>query len=95
MESGRPSVNIRIPPPGAIVRPAAIDYHDALDAVVWVGGEPGLQNALRVLGRKGTFRVTVRLLDPLDPHHNRKILAQQAHAAIAAALPSVHGGSGL
>lgn len=83
------------PPDGAVVRPVALDYHETVGEIAWIGGEPGLRNALRVLGRRGTFRMTVRLLDPLPPHHNRKILAQEAHAAIAAALPSVHGGSAL
>lgn len=81
------------PPDGAVVRPVALDYHDATEDIAWIGGEPGVENALRVLGRRGTFRMTVRLLDPLPPHHNRKILAQEAHAAISAALPSVQGGS--
>jgi lyso-ornithine lipid O-acyltransferase len=83
------------PPDGAVVRPVALDYHEAVHQIAWVGGEPGVRNAMRVLGRRGTMRVTVRLLEALPPHHNRKILAQQAHAAISAALPSLHGGNGL
>ena len=53
------------PPAGTSVRPVALDYGESLDAVAWHGGEPGLANALRVLGLKGHRRVTVRLLDPL------------------------------
>ena len=64
------------PPPGASVRPVAIDYRDSLDAIAWHSGEPGLANALRVLGMKGTRRVTVRLLDPLPPSDDRKALAR-------------------
>ncbi len=79
------------PPPGATVRPVALDYRDSLDAVAWHSGEPGLANALRVLGMKGQRRVTVRLLDPLPPTSNRKALAHSAHDAIIAALPSVSG----
>ena len=74
------------PPPGAIIRPVALDYCEAVDGIVWVGGEPGVENALRVLGRKGTLPVTVKLLDPLPPTDNRKHLAKAAHDAIAAGL---------
>jgi len=77
------------PPPGASVRPIALDYRDSVDAVAWHSGEPGLANALRVLGMKGQRRVTVRLLDPLPPLDDRKALARHARTAIAAALPSV------
>jgi 1-acyl-sn-glycerol-3-phosphate acyltransferase len=77
------------PPPGTSIRPVAIDYRESVDLVAWHSGEPGLANALRVLGLKGRRRVTVRLLDPLPPTANRKVLARRAHAAISAALPSV------
>ena len=77
------------PPPEASVRPVAIDYHHHIDAVAWHGGEPGLANALRVLGLRGTRAVTVRLLDPLPHSSDRKALARSAHAAIGAALSSV------
>jgi len=74
------------PPEGTGIRPVAIDYRDSVDAVAWHGGEPGLANALRVLGLKGRRRVTVRLLEPLPPTTNRKALAQHAHAAISSAI---------
>ncbi len=77
------------PPPGASVRPIAIDYGAAVDAVAWHSGEPGMANALRVLGLRGRRRVIVRLLDPLPATDDRKALARSAHAAIGAALPSV------
>ena len=77
------------PRPDVTVRPVALDYRDSVDAVAWHGGEPGLANALRVLGMKGQRRVTVRLLDPLPPSGDRKALARRARAAIGAALPSV------
>jgi 1-acyl-sn-glycerol-3-phosphate acyltransferase len=77
------------PPPGTSIRPVVLDYGESVDAVAWHGGEPGLANALRVLGLKGRRRVTVRLLDPLPPTASRKALARHARAAIGAALPSV------
>lgn len=78
------------PPPGASVRPVAIDYRD-VDSIAWFGGEPGLANAMRVLGLPGARDVTVRLLDPLAPTGDRKALARDAAAAIAQALSSVRG----
>jgi 1-acyl-sn-glycerol-3-phosphate acyltransferase len=83
------------PPRDAEVRAVAIDYGPAVDAVAWHGGEPGLANALRVLGLAGTRAVTVRLLDPLPPHDDRKALGRAARAAIAAALTSVGAGDAL
>jgi len=77
------------PPPGTSVRPIAIDYGDSIDAVAWHGGEPGLTNAVRVLGLKGRRRVTVRLLAALPATSDRKALAREARAAITAALPSL------
>jgi 1-acyl-sn-glycerol-3-phosphate acyltransferase len=77
------------PPPGTEVRAVAIDYGHAVDAIAWTGGEAGLANALRVLGIKGTRKVTIRLLDPLTPTSDRKALARHASQAIAAALSSV------
>jgi 1-acyl-sn-glycerol-3-phosphate acyltransferase len=73
-------------PPGTTVRPVAIDYGDMSGTLGWTDGESGKENALRLLGRKGSFPVVVRLLPPLDPGRERKALAGQAHAAIAAAL---------
>ena len=37
--------------------------------------EPGKDNVLRLLGRRGTLPVTVRLLPPLDRSGDRKQLA--------------------
>ena len=81
------------PHPKTQVRPVAIDYHEALEAIAWTGGEPGLTNALRVLGMKGRRTVTVRLLDPLAPTVDRKALARLASQAIATALSSIAASS--
>jgi 1-acyl-sn-glycerol-3-phosphate acyltransferase len=40
----------------------------------------------RILGRRGTLPVTVRVLEPLDPSHGRKQLTHQAREAIAQRL---------
>ena len=83
------------PPPGVTVRPVAIDYGEHVDTVGWHSGERGVANALRVMGRWGSMEVTVRLLDPLPPSSDRKALARQARAAIAAALSSLAHPHGL
>jgi len=67
------------------IRPVALDYGAAAAEVGWFE-EPGLSNALRLLGRRGSFPVTVRLLPALERTGDRKLLAARARAAIAAAL---------
>jgi 1-acyl-sn-glycerol-3-phosphate acyltransferase len=74
------------PPAGTSVRPVAIDYHGTAAMFAWRPGEHGLANFFRVLGRKGRIPVTVRVLDALPPHADRKTLARAAHDAIAAVL---------
>ena len=71
--------------PQVEVRPVAIDYGRAAADIRW-HGEPGLANALRVLGRKGSFPVAVHVLEPLDRAADRKLLAEQARERIAARL---------
>jgi len=66
------------------IRPVALDYGVARTEVGW-WHEPGMDNVLRILGRRGTLPVTVRLLDPL-PHSDRKTLAANIRTAIEAAL---------
>ena len=83
------------PPDGVSVRPVAVDFADHVDTVGWHSGERGKANALRVLGHRGSMPVTVRLLEPLPAIADRKMLARQAHAAIAGALSSLAAPSGL
>ncbi len=75
-------------PDGVTLRPVAIDYHGRAHLLGWAPGEHGLDNALRILGRKGRLPVTVRLLEPIAPSLDRKIIARAAHDAVAAALAS-------
>ena len=75
------------PPDGVEVRPVAIDYGAATPELGW-HDEPGKENVLRVLGRKGTILVTVRLLDPLQRTEDRKAMSQEAREAIDDALTS-------
>jgi lyso-ornithine lipid O-acyltransferase len=67
------------------IRPVAIDFGAAAPEVGWYH-EPGKDNVLRILGRRGTLPVTVRVLPPLDRSGDRKQLAQQALERIAEAL---------
>ena len=68
------------------VRPVAIDYGAAREEVGWFDQEPGMQNVMRLLGRRGTLPVTVRLLEPLDRAGDRKQLTHEAREAIAETL---------
>jgi 1-acyl-sn-glycerol-3-phosphate acyltransferase len=67
------------------IRPVAVDYGEAMAEVGW-WEEPGKDNVLRMLRRRGTLPVTVQLLDPLDRASDRKQLAHEAHETIAARL---------
>jgi 1-acyl-sn-glycerol-3-phosphate acyltransferase len=68
------------------IRPVALDYGAAATEVGWFH-EPGKDNILRILGRRGTLPVTVNLLEPLA-HGDRKSLANAARNAIAETLAS-------
>jgi 1-acyl-sn-glycerol-3-phosphate acyltransferase len=67
------------------IRPVAIDYGSAATEVGW-WEEPGKDNVLRIVGRRGTLAVTVHLLPPLDRSGDRKRLAHAAREAIAQRL---------
>ena len=84
----RPTLLAAVAPaaPGTAVRPIAIDYGAAGPGIAWHNGESGIDNALRLLGRRGTLPVTVRLLPALPPGDDRKAMARHAQAAISAAL---------
>ena len=76
------------------VRPMAIDYGEVASEIGW-HGESGKENVLRILGRKGTMKVTVNLLPPLDRTSDRKALANAAREAIAEVLASSRGAAPL
>lgn len=73
------------PPPGLRVQPVRIDYGAAATELAWVGDEPGIAHALRVLKRRGTFVATLRFCDPFLPEGGRKQIAAEAQHRIAAA----------
>jgi lyso-ornithine lipid O-acyltransferase len=72
------------------IRPVALDYGAAAAEIGW-HNEPGKENILRILGRKGTLPVTVNLLPPLERTGDRKALANAARQAIEQTLASSRG----
>jgi 1-acyl-sn-glycerol-3-phosphate acyltransferase len=69
------------------VQPVALDYDEAA-AIAWVGAEPGLSNASRILARLRPVHLTLHFLPPLAGAAlaDRKAMAAVARAAIAREL---------
>jgi 1-acyl-sn-glycerol-3-phosphate acyltransferase len=76
------------PPPGVLVQPVMLDYGDVTEFIGWVGDEGGLNNAMRVMGRKGTFTLRIVYLEPFSPedYRGRKAIATKAREEIEEAL---------
>lgn len=72
-------------PAGLMVQPVRIDYGAATAELAWVGAEPGIDHARRVLARPGRFTATLHFLEPFAPSGDRKAIAAEARARIAAA----------
>lgn len=74
-------------PSGVPVQPVALVYDEA-EAIAWVGAEPGLVNAFRMLARTRPIHLTVRFLTPLagPALADRKAMAAAAREAIGRAL---------
>jgi lyso-ornithine lipid O-acyltransferase len=68
------------------IRPVAIDYGEARQEFGWFDEEPGKDNVLRLLGRRGTLRITIHLLPPLSRGGDRKQLTGDARESIARTL---------
>jgi 1-acyl-sn-glycerol-3-phosphate acyltransferase len=81
------------PPPGVMVQPVLLDYGDPGEEIGWIGDESGINNARRVLGRKGSFPLTVTFLDPFDPrdYPGRKAIAAESRRRIEDALVAALG----
>ncbi len=78
------------PPPGVYVQPVFIDYGAAGEEIGWIGSESGVNNALRILARRGSFRVELHFLDPFAPDDHgkggRKLIAAKARTMIETEL---------
>ena len=76
------------PPPGVLVQPVLLDYGSVAEWIGWIGEEGGLNNAKRVLARKGTFPLRVNFLEPFSPEdfRGRKAIGQESRRRIEEAL---------
>ncbi|PLK22674.1 1-acyl-sn-glycerol-3-phosphate acyltransferase [Porphyrobacter sp. TH134] len=76
------------PPPGVLVQPVILDYGPVAEWIGWIGQESGINNAKRVLGRKGTFKVRLHYLEPFSPEdfRGRKAISQESRRRIEEAL---------
>jgi 1-acyl-sn-glycerol-3-phosphate acyltransferase len=76
------------PPPGVLVQPVLIDYGTAAEELGWVGEESGINNAKRVMSRKGTFPLKISFLEPFSPedYRGRKAIGAKAREEIETAL---------
>lgn len=81
------------PPPGVLVQPVVLDYGPVAEWIGWIGEEGGLNNAKRVLARKGTFRLRLHYLEPFSPEdfRGRKAIGQEARRRIEEALVDILG----
>lgn len=66
------------------IQPIWLDYGAQVADIAWVGAEPGLANALRLLARWRPIRLTVHCLPPLpaEQRTDRKAIARHAREAI-------------
>lgn len=81
------------PPPGVMVQPVLLDYGDAGEDIGWIGQERGLNNARRILARKGSFALKVHFLEPFVPADfpGRKAIAAESRRRIEQALIAALG----
>ena len=81
------------PPPGVLVQPVIVDYGPVAEWIGWVGEESGVNNAKRVLSRKGTFRVRLHYLEPFSPEdfRGRKAISHESRRRIEEALIEILG----
>jgi len=76
------------PPPGVMVQPVLLDYGAMAEEVGWIGEEAGVDNAKRILARRGSFKLRVEFLEPFFPHDfpGRKAIAAESRRRIEEAL---------
>jgi 1-acyl-sn-glycerol-3-phosphate acyltransferase len=81
------------PPPGVLVQPVIMDYGTVAEWIGWIGIESGINNAKRVLSRKGSFRVRLHYLEPFSPEdfRGRKAISIEARRRIEEALTDILG----
>jgi len=81
------------PPPGVLVQPVIVDYGSVAEWIGWIGEESGINNAKRVLSRKGTFKVRLHYLEPFSPEdfRGRKAISHESRRRIEEALIEILG----
>ena len=81
------------PPPGVLVQPVILDYGEVAEWIGWIGDESGINNAKRVLSRRGTFKVRVHYLEPFSPEdfRGRKAISMESRRRIEEALVEILG----
>lgn len=81
------------PPPGVLVQPVILDYGAVAEWIGWIGEEGGLNNAKRVLSRKGSFPLRVHYLEPFSPEDfkGRKAISMESRRRIEEALIEIRG----
>ncbi len=81
------------PPQGVLVQPVIIDYGPVAEWIGWIGEEGGLNNAKRVLSRKGSFKLRLHFLEPFSPEdfRGRKAIGQESRRRIEQALVDILG----
>ena len=81
------------PPPGVMVQPVLLDFGKDAHDIAWIGEETGLNNALRVLSRRGSYRLRVTFLEPFHPRDfpGRKAIAAESRRRIQEALERALG----
>lgn len=81
------------PPPGVLVQPVVLDYGEVAEELGWVGEESGVNNARRVLSRRGTFRLAIHFLEPFSPEEfpGRKAIGIEARQRIEERLVALLG----
>jgi lyso-ornithine lipid O-acyltransferase len=81
------------PPPGVLVQPVILDYGPVAEWIGWIGVESGVNNAKRVLARKGTFKLRLHYLEPFSPadFRGRKAISMESRRRIEEALVAILG----
>jgi 1-acyl-sn-glycerol-3-phosphate acyltransferase len=81
------------PPSGVLVQPVLLDYGAVAEEIGWIGEESGVNNAKRLLARKGSFPLRVHFLDPFLPADfpGRKAIGAESRRRIEEALIATLG----
>lgn len=81
------------PPPGVLVQPVVLDYGAVAEWIGWIGQESGINNAKRLLSRKGSFVLRMHYLEPFSPEdfRGRKAISLESRRRIEEALIEILG----